>query len=245
MQSYIVHLSPKENKMSLMKMTVLQLAVMAGALSFQQSSAKADTDCNAYANEAYRVYQEAKLYCPASELSGPRWVATRAEHRGWCQENASSGAPESEENARAETLQACKTNTNQTQNDKPAEGAGTDSAQLFEDYEGVSVCVDDDFTDCRWSSFGKSAKYVGNGMNDDVQSITVGYGMEVTLYEHRDYQGRSITLSCGAYILSDELTGVSSIKVRKVNETSPYGCSLATYDEESKIDKAERLAQWN
>jgi hypothetical protein len=78
---------------------------------------------------------------------------------------------------------------------------------------------------------GDSYKYVGDDLNDDIETVLVqGQYTEVTLYEDRDYRGRSVTLNCGRYeLIDDPENEVSSIRTRVLDE--PQRCNMAIKQE--------------
>jgi hypothetical protein len=125
---------------------------------------------------------------------------------------------------------------------KPEISYKDDSPDLEYTYSGVSLCSDDDFTDCyvEFKEPGDLA-YVGDDNNDDTESITVGTGMVATLWEHRDFTWRSTTLSCGYYILEGELQDVSSVQVR-AREEKP--CDFMSGDPETAEQFATTYNAW-
>jgi hypothetical protein len=78
---------------------------------------------------------------------------------------------------------------------------------------------------------GKAYKYVGGDLNDDIETVLVqGKHTEVTLYEHDNFQGRSVTLTCGRYeLIDDPENEVSSISSRVLDE--PQRCNMAIKQE--------------
>jgi hypothetical protein len=109
-------------------------------------------------------------------------------------------------------------------------------------YRGVSLCRDDDFSDCYTNFTGPGdLEYVGDENNDDTESLTVGKGFSATLWEHRDFTGRSITLLCGHYILEGELQGVSSVQVRASKELD---CDYVSSDAADALRNAETYGAW-
>jgi hypothetical protein len=51
-------------------------------------------------------------------------------------------------------------------------------------------------------------------MNDDIETVIVGKNTRVVLYEDANFQGRSLTLTCGEYeLIGDPENEVSSIKI--------------------------------
>jgi hypothetical protein len=109
-------------------------------------------------------------------------------------------------------------------------------------YRGVSLCRDDDFSDCYTNFTGPGdLEYVGDENNDDTESLTVGKGFSATLWEHRDFTGRSTTLLCGHYILEGELQGVSSVQVRASKELD---CDYVSSDAADALRNAETYGAW-
>jgi hypothetical protein len=65
--------------------------------------------------------------------------------------------------------------------------------------------------------------------NDDIEALRVTTEeVTVTLYEHANFQGRKIVLTCGSYeLIGDPENEISSMKVefRETEVTKPHGCT--------------------
>jgi hypothetical protein len=78
---------------------------------------------------------------------------------------------------------------------------------------------------------GTELAYVGDDANDDIETVLVrGAYTEATLYEHSNFQGRSVTLTCGRYeLIDDPENEVSSIRTRVLD--APQSCNMAIKQE--------------
>jgi hypothetical protein len=75
------------------------------------------------------------------------------------------------------------------------------------------------FSSSEQTCINESTPYVGDSWNDDIETFRYWHWsgssrLVVTLYEHSDYQGRSLRLVCGTYeLIGDVENEVSSIKL--------------------------------
>jgi hypothetical protein len=96
-----------------------------------------------------------------------------------------------------------------------------------------SDLADSDF-DCFDGPIQRS--WVGDDMNDDIEMVYItSPWLEVTLYEHRDFQGGAVTLRCGTYeLIDDPEDEVSSFKIRVLSKP------------EARCDQSERdVKRWD
>jgi hypothetical protein len=82
------------------------------------------------------------------------------------------------------------------------------------------------FRDAPLACFNYSVAYVGDGRNDDIERVYIRHPrVQVTFYEHRNFGGRSVRLTCGFYEFEDEPENeVSSIKIEIL--PSPAVCAF-------------------
>jgi hypothetical protein len=174
--------------------------------------------CNDYADKAIALkYAADSLGCGFSD---GRWDSSFEQHRDWCLANQNNGAPARETNFRAEAFNACRDKKTDAAAQKPSKTNNDVAVFLYSTDGGFrdnfSVVQEGeysirDFVNHTWED------NADDRLNDDVEVVSVLEGTEVTLYEHHNFGGASVSLACGTYeLIGEPENEVSSMVLRPV-----------------------------